>query len=146
MPAVAKKFELPFWAKPEGLAPDPKRPGFTVAGDPYKGNPKAKTVLVEFADFQCPSCQKHALTSQPEIDKQFVATGQVMWVFKHFPLREHAQRYGVGLTASHAELASAADLVLCAVTASQTVAVAEAIVLYSTAVISVGTCSARYVA
>jgi len=42
-------------------------------------------------------------------------------------LREHAQRCGVVLTASHAELASGADLVLSAVTASQTVAVAEAI-------------------
>ena len=43
------------------------------------------------------------------------------------PLREHAERCGVVLTASHAELASGADLVLSAVTASQTVAVAEAI-------------------
>ena len=46
---------------------------------------------------------------------------------KEAPLREHAQRYGVVLTASHAELASGADLLLCAVTANQTVAVAEAI-------------------
>jgi 3-hydroxyisobutyrate dehydrogenase-like beta-hydroxyacid dehydrogenase len=46
---------------------------------------------------------------------------------KEAPLREHAQRCGVVLTASHGELASGADLVLCAVTASQTVAVAEAI-------------------
>jgi 3-hydroxyisobutyrate dehydrogenase-like beta-hydroxyacid dehydrogenase len=43
------------------------------------------------------------------------------------PLREHAKRYGVVLTASHVELAAGADLVLSAVTASQTVAVAEAI-------------------
>jgi len=43
------------------------------------------------------------------------------------PLREHAQQYGVAVTPSHAELASRADLVLSAVTASQTVAVAEAI-------------------
>ena len=49
------KPELPLWAKPEGLAPDPKRPGFTVAGDPYKGNPDAKLVVVEFGDFECPA-------------------------------------------------------------------------------------------
>jgi 3-hydroxyisobutyrate dehydrogenase-like beta-hydroxyacid dehydrogenase len=41
-------------------------------------------------------------------------------------LREHAQRIGVALTASHAELAADADLVLSAVTANQTVAVAGA--------------------
>lgn len=84
-----QKPELPFWAKPEGLAPDPKRPGFTVAGDPYKGNPNAKLVLVEFADFQCPACQRHALTTQPALDKRFVETGEVLWVVKHFPLRIH---------------------------------------------------------
>lgn len=83
------KPELPFWAKPEGLAPDPKRPGFTVAGDPYKGNPNAKLVVVEFSDFQCPACQRHALTTQPVLDEQFVKTGEVLWVAKHLPLRIH---------------------------------------------------------
>jgi 3-hydroxyisobutyrate dehydrogenase-like beta-hydroxyacid dehydrogenase len=43
------------------------------------------------------------------------------------PLREHASRNAVMLAASHAELAADADLVLSAVTASQAVAVAEAI-------------------
>ena len=43
------------------------------------------------------------------------------------PLREHASRQGVVLAASHAELAEGADLVLSAVTASQTVAVAEGV-------------------
>jgi protein-disulfide isomerase len=84
-----EKPELPSWAKPEGLAPDPKRPGFTVAGDPYKGNPDAKLVLVEFGDFECPACQRHALTTEPVLDKQFVETGEVLWVAKHFPLRMH---------------------------------------------------------
>jgi len=43
------------------------------------------------------------------------------------PLREHASRNGIILASSHAALAADADLVLSAVTASQTVAVAEAI-------------------
>jgi protein-disulfide isomerase len=85
-----EKPELPFWAKPEGLKPDPKRAGFTVAGDPYKGNPDATLVVVEFGDFQCPACQRHALTTQPALDKKFVETGEVLWVVKHFPLRIHA--------------------------------------------------------
>jgi len=84
-----EKPELPLWAKAEGLAPDPKRPGFTVAGDRYRGDPNARLVVVEFGDFECPSCQRHALTTQPELDKRFVDTGQVMWVVKHFPLRIH---------------------------------------------------------
>jgi protein-disulfide isomerase len=84
-----EKPELPFWAKSEGLAPDPKRPGFTVAGDPYKGNPNAKLVLIEFSDFQCPACQRHTLATQPVLDERFVETGDVLWVTKHFPLRIH---------------------------------------------------------
>ena len=42
------------------------------------------------------------------------------------PLTQHAAQCGVQLAASHAALAADADLVICAVTASQTVAVAEA--------------------
>jgi protein-disulfide isomerase len=82
--------ELPFWANAEGLAPDPERPGFTMAGDQYKGDPNARLVVVEFSDFQCPSCGRHALGTQPALDEQFVNSGQIMWVFKHLPLKEHA--------------------------------------------------------
>jgi len=42
------------------------------------------------------------------------------------PLVAHAARHGVRLAASHEDLAAEADLVICAVTASQTVIVAEA--------------------
>jgi protein-disulfide isomerase len=81
--------ELPLWAKPEGLAPDPERPGFTMAGDAYKGNPDALLVVVEFNDFQCPACQTHAAEAQPAIDQELVDTGKLLWVDKHLPLRVH---------------------------------------------------------
>ncbi len=81
--------ELPQWAKPEGLAPDPARPGYNIAGDAYKGDTEADLVVVEFSDFQCPSCRRHALENQPLIDAELVKTGKVLWVNKHFPLRIH---------------------------------------------------------
>jgi protein-disulfide isomerase len=87
--AQAERGELPLWANAEGLAPDPDRPGYTVAGDPYKGDPDAALVVVEFSDFQCPSCQRHALETQPVLDETFVEAGEIMWVFKHLPLKEH---------------------------------------------------------
>ena len=77
---------MPFWATAEGLKPDPDRPGFTLAGDMYKGSSDAPIVVVEFSDFQCPYCQRHALTTQPVLDEVFVGPGEVMWVFKHFPI------------------------------------------------------------
>src|SRR3569832_974544 len=44
------------------------------------------------------------------------------------PLRNHADKIGVTLASSHAELASQADFIVSAVTASQDVAVAQACV------------------
>jgi protein-disulfide isomerase len=83
--------QLPFWANAEGLTPDPERPGYTMAGDAFKGNPEAKVVVVEFSDFQCPACQQHALEIQPALDKALVESGEIMWVFKPLPLKEHPQ-------------------------------------------------------
>jgi len=87
----SKPAELPFWAKRSGLAPDPHRPGYTLAGDAYKGDPKAPLAVVEFTDFQCEACRKHALEVQPAIDAALVDTGQVLWVSKNLPLRMHPQ-------------------------------------------------------
>ena len=78
--------QLPFWATAEGLAPDPDRTGHTVAGDPFYGSPDAPIVVVEFSDFQCPYCSRHTLATQPVLDTQFIEPGDVMWVFKHFPI------------------------------------------------------------
>jgi protein-disulfide isomerase len=89
-PPEPPKPELPAWAKPEGLAPDPAHPGLTMSGDPYRGQPDAPLTIVEFSDFQCPACRRHVLETQPLLDEKFVATGKVRWVFKHRPLREHA--------------------------------------------------------
>lgn len=94
-PAAAQQPEepqgIPFWATAEGLAPDPDRPGFNVAGDEYRGNLDAPVVIVEFSDFQCPYCGRHVLDTQPTLDAEFVDTGEIMWVFKHFPLSIHPQ-------------------------------------------------------
>ncbi|MBN1640072.1 MAG: thioredoxin domain-containing protein [Anaerolineae bacterium] len=88
---TAEPPELPYWANAEGLAPDPARPGYTLAGDPYKGDPEAPLVVVEFSDFQCPACRRHTLEAQPALDERFVETGEIMWVYKHLLLQEYPQ-------------------------------------------------------
>ena len=60
-----------------------------MAGDAHKGNPNAELLILEFSDFQCPSCQQHALNTGPVLDDKFVATGQVYWVFENLPLAMH---------------------------------------------------------
>jgi protein-disulfide isomerase len=91
--------EIPFWATTEGLAPDPDRPGHTMAGDAYRGDPEAAVVVVEYSDFQCPFCRRHVIDTQPTLDATFVETGEIMWVFKHFPLSIHPQAPAAGLAA-----------------------------------------------
>lgn len=61
---------------PSGLTPD---------GYPYKGNPQARVVIEEFADFQCPYCGRYAVEVAPRLDEKYVKTGQVYVVFRYFP-------------------------------------------------------------
>lgn len=91
--------EIPFWATAEGLQPDPDNPGYTLAGDQYRGSPEAQVVVIEFSDFQCPFCRRHVLETQPTLDEQFVDTDQIFWVFKHFPLSIHPQAPAAGVAA-----------------------------------------------
>jgi len=91
--------QIPFWATREGWQPDPDRPDANVAGDWYRGNLDAKVVVIEFSDFQCPFCRRHVEQTQPGLDEQFVDTGDVLWIFKHFPLQIHPQAPAAGVAA-----------------------------------------------
>ncbi len=88
---------IPYWATAEGLQPDPERPGYDLAGDQYRGDPNATVKVIEFSDFQCPYCRRHVQQTQPALDEQYVETGKVQWVFKHFPLSIHPQAPAAGV-------------------------------------------------
>jgi protein-disulfide isomerase len=68
-----------------------------------KGSPKAPVTVYEMSDFQCPYCRKFAQETFPAIDRSYITTGKVRWVFINFPL-----------TDVHAHAAAAAQLALCA--------------------------------
>lgn len=53
------------------------------ATDPVKGNPNAKLTIVEFADYQCPFCERFYTDSLPQILKEYVDTGKARFVFKN---------------------------------------------------------------
>lgn len=97
---AARADELPYWITDEGLVPaalwlqeelnkQAVAEGVTKAGDYFLGSPFAEVIVFEFSDFQCPYCQKHFLETHPYLEDEYVATNQVMWVFKHFPLAFH---------------------------------------------------------
>src|SRR5262245_22025800 len=66
----------------------PTGPGaaVTVAGAPTKGDKDARVTLVEFSDYQCPFCGRFYRETWPEIDRDYVKTGKVKYVFRDFPL------------------------------------------------------------
>ncbi len=53
---------------------------------PSKGSKDAPVVIVEFSDFQCPYCEKFFAGALQEIDKNYIATGKALLVYKDFPI------------------------------------------------------------
>ena len=73
---------------PPGVMPwdiNPDRPGYTYGGDATYGSDEAEAVLVEFVDFHSPENRKHFLETWPQVEEEFVETGKVRLVIKHFP-------------------------------------------------------------
>ncbi|MGI5898194.1 MAG: DsbA family protein [Candidatus Dojkabacteria bacterium] len=57
-----------------------------VDNDPFLGDrSKAKVAVVEFSDATCSYCQRHEDQTLPEIKKNYVDTGKVIYVFKEWP-------------------------------------------------------------
>lgn len=68
----------------------PPSPASTVAlrvkGRPTKGAATAPVTLLEFSDFECAFCAQYAADTWPRLDREYVQTEKVRYVFKHYPL------------------------------------------------------------
>jgi protein-disulfide isomerase len=60
-----------------------------LEGSAVKGSPSATVAIVEFSDFQCPFCARHARETLPTLDVEYVQTGRVLVAFRHLPLQNH---------------------------------------------------------
>lgn len=58
------------------------------------GDTEAPLRIVEYTDFECPYCRRFARGSFHKIVKNYVASGQVRYTVRHFPLpvHDHARR------------------------------------------------------
>ena len=63
--------------------------GVTAGTNPIEGNAKAPVLMVEFSDFQCPFSKRFYQQTFPQIDKEYIATGKVKFVYRDFPLGFH---------------------------------------------------------
>jgi protein-disulfide isomerase len=68
-----------------------------------KGSRAAKIILFEFADYQCLFCLRFHRETFPRIDKDYILTGKIRFIFRHFPLEK-----------SHPHAFKAAQAALCA--------------------------------
>jgi protein-disulfide isomerase len=54
-----------------------------------KGRANAPLTLIEFSDYQCPFCGRHASQTLPQLVKDYVDSGKLRYVFRDFPLEFH---------------------------------------------------------
>lgn len=83
--------------KPQAAGPAPA-PGFQdigsrqlstpINGDPRIGSEAAAAVLIEYLDFECPFCAKHARETFDQIERDFVADGRLQYVFRNYPIQQ----------------------------------------------------------
>ena len=81
-------------------APASKYPPLAFANTTAMGAPSAPVVVMEFSDFHCPFCRRHATTVLPRLKRDYVDTGKVLYVFRHFPLDSHPEAPAAGAAAA----------------------------------------------
>jgi protein-disulfide isomerase len=74
-------------------APAPQAPTGPVkisdrANEPVLGNQNAKVTVVEFGDFQCPFCKNFFQNTFSQIKTQYIDSGKIKYIFRHFPLTQ----------------------------------------------------------
>jgi len=68
-----------------------------------KGSATAPVTVYEMSDFQCPFCKRQVDNTWPLLQKEYIATGKVRWIFINYPL-----------TSIHPNAVPAAELAMCA--------------------------------
>ena len=51
-----------------------------------KGSVSAPVTVYEMSDFQCPYCKRFTELTFPALEKEYIATGKVRWIFINLPL------------------------------------------------------------
>src|SRR2546427_10056676 len=68
-----------------------------------KGRADAPVTVYEMSDFQCPYCREFALGTMPLLEREYIRTGKVRFVYINLPL-----------SSVHKNAAAAAEVALCA--------------------------------
>jgi len=80
-----------------------ERVALPFGASPRVGADNASVTVVEFSDFECPYCAQFATQTYPLIKEQYIDTGKIRFVYKHFPLQTHEYAALAAIAASCAE-------------------------------------------
>jgi protein-disulfide isomerase len=69
------------------------RPAFDLrdAQLPSTGSADAQIAIIEFSDFQCPYCRRHAQGAWPQLREKYLDAGRARYFFVDYPLAFHPQ-------------------------------------------------------
>ncbi len=73
-------------AKTDLSPANPNSLGLLLDGAPSIGDANARVAVVEFGDYRCPYCGRHANQVLPEIVANYVNTGKIRYFFKDTPV------------------------------------------------------------
>jgi len=57
--------------------------------DAFKGDKNAPVTIIEFSDYECPFCTRFYTQTLAQIQKEYIDTGKVKFVYRDFPLGFH---------------------------------------------------------
>lgn len=60
-----------------------------IGKDPFMGDKDAAVTVIEFSDYECPSCGSFARSIFPILKKDYIDTGKVKYIHRDFPLDIH---------------------------------------------------------
>lgn len=62
--------------------------GVALSGDrsAFRGDKNAPVTLIEFSDYQCPFCARHFRETLPELERDYIKTSKIKYVFRDFPI------------------------------------------------------------
>jgi len=70
-------------------APTPEKVVVGIDDDSVKGSEDAPVTIIEFSDYECPFCERFYVQTLPQLQKNYIDTGKVKFVFRDFPLSFH---------------------------------------------------------
>jgi len=71
----------------------------SLDGAPRLGSAQTGPVLIEFSDFECPFCRRHAQRTLDDLKAKLIDPGRVVYAYRHLPLENHVRALPAAIAA-----------------------------------------------